>query len=137
MTASPDSLPVPGPTPRPGTGSVPTPTTAGITAEDMKRLLGLDPADVVDDEWLAAVVEAVNAYVAGLPVIADATDPEYAWPADVRLGATMLAQHLYSSRSAPYGRASLDIAGGFQVAYADPEIARLLRLRRWARPMVR
>lgn len=107
-----------------------------ISTDQVKDALGLDPAESTDDAWLATVVDAVNAWVAGLPVLADRPAPTDPWPASVTLGAVMLAVHQYQSRSAPYGRAILDSAGGFQVAYADPEIARLLALRRWARPAV-
>ncbi len=107
-----------------------------LTVDHVKDALGIPPADAGDDAWLAAVVDAVNAWVAGLPILADRPAPTAPWPPSVTLGATMLAVHQYQSRSAPYGRATLDVAGGFQTAYADPEIARLLALRRWAKPTV-
>lgn len=114
---------------------------AGITAEQLRAHLGITPDDTTDTEWLDQCVAAVNTWVAGLPVVVDrqpTPDPliELEWAPDVQAGAIMLAGHLYNSRNAPYGRATLDLAGGFSQAYADPEIARYLQLRRWARPMV-
>lgn len=107
-----------------------------ITVDGVHDALGLAPADSADDAWLALVVDAVNTYVAALPVIVDRPDPAAVWPPSVQLGATLLAVHEYQSRGAPNGRAMFDDAGGFSTAYADPEIARLLQLRRWARPGV-
>lgn len=107
-----------------------------VTVDAVSDALGIPPSSDADAGWLANVVDAVNAWVARLPVILDRPDPHASWPPDVTLGATMLAVHQYHSRSAPYGRAGLDIAGGFQTAYADPEVARLLQLRRWARPSI-
>lgn len=106
-----------------------------ITPDALRAFLGIDPADSADDAWLASAVDAVNVWVGRLPVVAEQPDPTI-WPADVTTGAIMLAAHEYHARNAPNGRAGYDIAGGFSQAYADPEIARLLRLRRWARPMI-
>lgn len=108
-----------------------------ITVETLTDHLGLTIAPgSADARWSASVVDAVNDYVAALPVVVDRPDPAAPWPGTVTTGATLLAAHIYNARSAPYGRASLDIAGGFQTAYADPEIARLLQLRRHAKPRV-
>lgn len=98
--------------------------------------LGIDPADTTDAAWLADVADAVNAYVATLPAVADRPTPADPWPATITTGAIMLAAHLYHSRSAPYGRATITADGASVTAYADPEIARLLQLRRWAKPAV-
>lgn len=107
-----------------------------LTVDGVHLALGLDPADTSDHAWLTACVDAVNSYIPTLPVIADRTQSADPWPAAVTLGATMLAVHLYQSRGSPYGRAALDAAGAYGTAYADPEISRLLQLRRWARPSV-
>ena len=106
-----------------------------ITVQDVREHLGIAPADTVDDAWLTRTVAAVNDWVGGLPVVVDA-DPPGVWSDSATVGATMLAAHVYASRSAPYGRAALSDLGGFQQAYADPEVARLLRLRRWAKPTI-
>lgn len=105
-----------------------------ITVADVRGFLGIPPADTGDDAWLTQSVAAVNAWVARLPAVHGQQDDS--WPADVHTGAIMLAAHEYHARNAPGGRAGYDVAGGFQQAYADPEIARLLRLRRWAKPMI-
>ena len=108
-----------------------------IDVDDLAAHLGhvtpLDPADAL---WAGQVVDAVNAYVATLPVTVDRPVPADPWPATVTTGAVMLAAHLYQSRNAPYGRATLDLVGTTSAVYADPEIARLLQLRRWSPPMV-
>ena len=107
-----------------------------ITVDSVRGALGLSPADTADDAWLTTVTNAVNSYVSTLPVVVDHPTDDGLWPPTVMLGATLLAVHLYQSRGAPYGRATLDDAGAYATAYADPEIARLLQLRRWARPGV-
>lgn len=108
-----------------------------ITPAQLADHLGIDlPPGSADDRWSTSCVDAVNLIVAGLPVIADRPDPAAPWPANAVTGATMLAAHIFHSRSAPYGRATVDITGGYATAYADPEIARLLQLRRYAPPKV-
>jgi hypothetical protein len=107
-----------------------------ITVEQVAEALGLEPTDTADHAWMGTVVAAVNEYVTGLPVVADRLDPGAPWPPPVTAGALMLAMHQYQARNAPNGRATLDLAGGFQTAHADPEIARLLQLRRWAKPAI-
>lgn len=106
-----------------------------LTVDQVRDALGLQPADSADDAWLASCVAAVNDWVATLPVVVDSPNPAV-WSASVILGATLLAVHEYQSRGAPYGRAVLDAAGMYQSVYSDPEISRLLRLRRWAKPSV-
>ena len=106
-----------------------------ISVDQVRDALGLDPADAADDAWLASCVDAVNDWVSTLPVVVDSPTPAV-WSPSVVLGATLLAVHEYQSRGAPYGRAVLDAAGMYQSVYSDPEIARLLRLRRWAKPGV-
>ena len=106
-----------------------------LTSSDLTGSLGAAPADPSDTAWVDTVVAATNAWVGRLPVLLDRPAPADPWPPDVELGALMLAQHLYHSRSAPYGRATLE-PGAFQAAYADPEIARLLQLRRHRKPFV-
>lgn len=103
-----------------------------LTVDDVRAALGIDPADTADDQWLAHVVDAVNVYVARLPVVVDSPDPA-TWTADVTWGATGLAVHRYHTRGAPYGRATFDTAG-FAQAYPDAEIMRALQLRRHAKP---
>ena len=107
-----------------------------ITVEQVRSHLGIAPDNTDDDEWLTMAVGAVNVEVAGYPLIADRDDPTADWPANATTGAVMLAAHLYHSRNASQGRATFDITQGFQSAYADPEINRLLRIRRYGRPMM-
>jgi hypothetical protein len=115
-----------------------------ITVGDVVEYLALpEPLDPADEAWIGDVVDAVNEWVAGLPIVVDqlvavppVEPPEpVPWPARARTGAIMLAGHIYQSRNSPNGRPNLD--GGLSPAYADPEVSRLLELRRWARPGMR
>lgn len=66
-----------------------------IDIGDVKGALGLAPADTTDEQWLALVVDGVNAYVAG--VRPDVADP---WPGQIQWGAIQLATRWYSRRNA-------------------------------------
>jgi hypothetical protein len=104
-----------------------------ITADDVTLWLGLKPGSV--DTQLNVVVATVNTYVAALPVIANAPadDP---WPADVTLGATMLAARYWRRRNSPSGVEAITEAGAQYVARHDPDMSRLLRLDGFTRPAV-
>ena len=54
------------------------------------------------DDVLELAVAATNAWVAGVPYVAN-VDPATPWPADVTLGATMLASRWYRRRNTPAG----------------------------------
>lgn len=76
------------------------------------------------------ICRAVIAFVDRLPIVTDAAPPPEEWPADVTLGALVLAFRLWRRRDSPLGVASL---GGDATAYVtrtDPDVASLLGLTR-------
>lgn len=76
---------------------------------------------------LAMIVASVNAYVRELPVVQNLA-AEAAWPADVKLGAVMLAARLAKRRNSPNGiEAATDLNVTYTARY-DSDISRLLRL---------
>lgn len=111
----------------------PTPEDeAGVTVEAVKAWLRV--RDEVDDDLLREVVAATNVWVNGLPVVtsAPAATP---WPADVKLGATMLAARLYRRRNTPSGVESFTD----QVVYLprrDADVDMLLHIGFHATPVV-
>lgn len=103
----------------------------GVTVEAVKAWLRV--RDEVDDDLLAQVVAATNAWVAGLPVVT--SSPATPWPDDVRLGATMLAARLYRRRNTPSGVESFTD----QVVYLprrDADVDMLLHIGFYALPAV-
>jgi hypothetical protein len=71
-----------------------------ITADQVRTWLKI-PAGTDDDETIDLAVEAANAWVAGVPYVAN-TD-WVTWPSDVVLAATMLAARWYRRRNTPSG----------------------------------
>ena len=112
-----------------------------ITAEDVKVWLRLAPDDTTDDQILADVVAAVNAWVAGTAYVAEldpVTWPPAAglWPLDVTQGATMLAARMYRRRNTPGGIESLGDAGAVYVPRRDGDVDVLLHQGAWAPPRI-
>ena len=98
----------------------------------------LTPADVVgyldldaDPDDLTPVVDAVTALIVGYH-----GDPTDEWPADLRLGAIMLAARMYRRRNSPAGVEALGELGPVYVSRNDPDLAQLLKLGRYATPKV-
>lgn len=115
---------------------MPLPAGEPTTRDDTKTWLAI--TDDEDNTAIDQVVGAVNVLVRGLPVAQRSnTDPAPAdWPADVKLGATMLAARIFRRRSTPGG---VEAAGAFGVAYVrrnDPDVAQLLQLGEYAAPAV-
>lgn len=80
-----------------------------------------------DSDNLKLVVASVNAYVSGLPVVQHLA-PDAAWPADVKLGAVMLAARHVKRRNSPNGiEAATDLNVTYTARY-DSDISRLLKL---------
>lgn len=117
MTTTPLPLPLPEPT-----------TLEAVKAQAAIR-------DAEDDDAVQAVVAAVNAMVRRLPVAGRARGAE-AWPADIALGATMLGARLWARRRSPEGVAAFSAEGPLYVQRNDPDIAQLLELGAWSRPLV-
>lgn len=102
---------------------------------------GISQKDVT--EWskepdrpsLTLIVEAVNEYVAGLPVVQH-IEAGAKWPAEVRLGAIMLAARLAKRRNSPNGIEAATDMNVTYVARYDSDISRMLQLDRAAAPAV-
>lgn len=94
------------------------------------------------DEFVEAVVEAVNAQVRRWPVAlaGDLGDPDVeppaAWPANITLGANMLATRLVRRRNSPTGVETFAEAGPVYVSRTDPDVAQLLEIGNYSRPEV-
>lgn len=84
---------------------------------------------------LDRIVAAVNAYVGRLRVVADVPEGE-PWPAEVKLGAVMLAARLMKRRNSPNGiEAATDMNVTYTARY-DADISRLLGIDGFAGPAV-
>lgn len=101
-----------------------------IAAADVKTWLGLTGTE--QDAHTQTVVEATNAFVASLPVVAGLET----WPAHVRLAAIMLAGRLVRRRNSPSGVEALTDAGTSYVSRYDPDVARMLEIDGYQRPQV-
>jgi hypothetical protein len=115
---------------------MPLPTGDPTTRDKVKAWASIE--DAVDDTVLDDIVKAVNALVRGLPVAQRYNvDPAVEdWPAQIQMGATMLAARLHRRRNTPGG---VEAAGGFGVAYVrrvDPDVAQMLELGEYAPPAV-
>lgn len=97
------------------------------TAEAVQAYLGL-PAHT--EEELDPIVAAVTALIESYH---GARDP---WPANLQLGATMLAGRIYRRRNSPAGVESLGELGPIYVSRNDPDLAQLLKIGRYAEPRV-
>lgn len=111
--------------------------TDWTTTDQVKAALGLEPADVVDDGWLEAVVSGVNQLVDDTrppdpevnPLIASPPpNPRTSW------GATQLATRWYSRRNSTEVSAFVELGGPPPSIDRDIEIA--LEIGRYFRPVV-
>lgn len=82
------------------------------------------------DGAMRSCARAVVALVARLPHVAAAT-----WDDDTALGATMLTARLYRRRNSPAGIEAMTELGTSYVSRYDSDIARLLRIDAFARPV--
>lgn len=103
------------------------------TAAKVKTWMHLQGTE--QDTHVTTVVEAVNAFIAGLPVLDGLADGA-AWPKQVDLAATMLAARLVRRRNSPSGVEALTEAGTSYVSRYDPDIARMLELDGYERPAI-
>lgn len=103
------------------------------TLPGVKALLRITTTD--DDDLITAAVDGANAWVITLP--ASVPDAANEWLANTTYGATMLAGRLYRRRNSPAGvEAFSDLGGAVYVQRNDPDIAMMLRIGAYARPMV-
>lgn len=95
-----------------------------------------DTTDPGTDNSLAQAVDAVNAYVPALehlagffvPAEAEEDPPVFTPPADVILGAVMLASRWHARRGTQLGTMGYGDVGVETILIQDPDIRRLLRL---------
>jgi hypothetical protein len=101
-----------------------------VTAEQVREFT--DVTDPDTDASLTQAVEAVNAYVPTLGSLAGywTTDepPEFDPPADVIMGAIMLASRWHARRGNALGASGYQEFGASTILIQDPDIRRLLRL---------
>jgi hypothetical protein len=112
-----------------------------LTLPQLKTHMKIAPEDTRDDERLEEVLVAAMAFVErvrkgqfnfdGDP-LCDAPEPT----ADLKLGTLMLADRWHTRRRSPDGLVQMAELGSARVASFDPDIDRLLRLGRHARPVV-
>lgn len=88
-----------------------------------------------DDAAIAEVLDPVDLLIRRLP-IADTSRGLESWPADIALGATMLAARLHRRRNSPDGVSAFGDLGPVYVQRQDPDIAQLLQLGDYAPPTV-
>ena len=102
-----------------------------LTVAKVADQLGLVGTSHNDE--LAPVIAAVEALVTSYnetPV-----DGEQ-WPANLQLGAVMLAARIYRRRNSPAGVESMGEIGPVYVSRNDPDLAQLLKIGKYAPPKV-
>lgn len=87
----------------------------------------MDLDDVVDDDAVTMVVDAVNSMVRTWRCSLAAVD-QIAWPDRVVQGSTMLASRLFRRRNSPAGVEAFSSDGAVYVSRNDPDIAQYLGL---------
>jgi Phage gp6-like head-tail connector protein len=103
-----------------------------ITADLVKSWLHL--TDAADDDLIAEVVAATNAWVAATAYVRELPDPN-TWPDDVMLGAVMLAARLYRRRNTPSGVEPF-IEGAVYLPRRDHDVDAMLHQGYYAPPRV-
>lgn len=109
--------------------------------DDLRReLRRVDGADTTDDQLLTDAVDAAVAFTTrihrrrynldGLSVLLPRP------PADITLGTIYLARRLHSRRSSPDGVINLGELGASRIPSFDPDIDRMLKLGRYAGPVI-
>ena len=94
----------------------------------------MPPGDAGDDDLIAACTDATNEWVMGTAYVKELPDP-HVWPADVILGATMLAARLYRRRNTPGGIEAI-ADGAVYVPRRDGDVDSMLHMHAWAPPRV-
>lgn len=110
----------------------PTPAPQPTTAAAIAGQLSMDPADAAVLAKLALTTAAVNRFVRRLhnPL------PDGTWGPDHALGAQMLGARLWRRRNSAEGVAAFTADGAVYVQRNDPDVAMLLELGPYARPVV-
>ncbi|EHR62635.1 phage head-tail connector protein [Saccharomonospora cyanea] len=112
-----------------------------VTLDDLKAEMGLEPTDTRDDEQLQLALDAAVVFVERVRhgQFNFDGDPVSELPAptpDVKLGTLMLARRWHTRRRSPDGLVAMADQASARVASFDPDIDRLLRIGRHARPVV-
>lgn len=110
--------------------------TEWVTVTEAKQeVLGLEPADQVDDLWLNRCVAAVNQYVDDTR---PAPAPSGGYDKDARTvwGALQLVSRWYSRRNSPNDSAAQFVEFGGAPPAIDRDIELALRLGRYSDPVV-
>lgn len=110
------------------------PTSAALVAAQLAM-----PAP---DAHVTAATDAANSLVRDLPIAdtaraAAGDPPPDTWPPRIALGATMLAARLARRRNSPDGIASFSDLGAVYVQRNDPDVAQLLQIGRFTKPVAR
>lgn len=116
------------------------PTGGPATLAAVKLYLSIAEDDTTDDSFIEPIVAAVNTKVLSWPVAGvadDAADWEGAEVAHIVQGANMLAARLVRRRNSPDGVAAFTAAGPVYVSRNDPDVALLLNLGAYKRPIAR
>lgn len=98
-----------------------------VTADEVLHAMALGERERPEVE---DVVNAVNALIVSYKGEHDD------WPEYWRQGAKMLAQRVYRRRDSPAGVESMGELGPVYVSRNDPDLAQLLQLGRYAKPVV-
>jgi hypothetical protein len=119
-----------------GTDADPTSTPGPASVPAVKELLKI--TSTTDDAVIGASVESVNAWLIRLPYATDTDDAgAVSWRSDVIMGANLLASRWYRRRFSPAGVESFsDLGGAVYVQRSDPDIAMMLGIGTYARPVV-
>lgn len=115
------------------------PVGGPVVLATVKAELNYTTVDAARDARLQTRVDAVNAWVRLLPVASDALTygaPPPVWPPYVILGGTMLTTRLWRRKDSPSGVETFTDQGAVYVSRNDPDVAQLLRLGSFTRPVV-
>lgn len=102
-----------------------------VSSSEVMAYLKLSAPDIN----LYPVVDAVNVLL--VQWFGDLADEETGdWPANYRLGGTMLAARVFRRRNSPAGVETFGELGPIYVQRNDPDIALMLGIGNYARPQV-
>lgn len=112
-----------------------------LELSDLKDEMDIELEDTRDDDRLARVLDAAMTFVERVRAgqFNFDADPLSAAPeptADLKLGTLMLARRWHQRRRSPEGLVQMAEMGSARVASFDPDIDRLLRIGKHARPVV-
>lgn len=111
------------------------PDSGPATVEDVTARLVATGVTVDDTQTLEDIVDSVNDVVRRLPVASRAVD-QAAWPASVRLGSSQLCLRLWRRKDSMDGVVAFAGDAPVYVQRNDPDVAQLLELGAYAKPVV-